>query len=264
MNNPNQNQQTLLELARKNKRRFAFWNLFQPNTDRSYEDLIAAIKNGDLTLNKVPTSQWESYKKKNMNTEGDVSGVMGYMTGDRKSINVPDNATDATLGHEMLHFFTSHTNVNPINSIVDRRGEGWGTSSYSSIGERYRRFDRDKAAGWLPSLNPFAPRPTLPGNNPLSEAWNKYVATPKSAMEFDRKEGYGTLSGSSQFDKLFGEFGNNYKSGGHRHGKPIPTANPKPVADKTPTGERLNLRYNKDGKLELVPRTLTDYLKPRY
>ena len=259
MNNPNQNQQTLLELARKNKKKFAFWNFFQPNTDRSYEDLIAAIESGDLTLNKVPASQWESYKKINANRGDDVSGILGYMTGDRKSINVPDNATDETLGHEMLHFFTSHGNVNN----PDKSG-GFGTSSYNSLGEKYRRFDRDKAAGWLPSLNPFAPRPTLPGNNPLSQAWNKYAATPKSAIEFDRKKGYGTLSGASQFDKLFGEFGNNYKSGGHRHGNPVSTPTPtsKPVASKTPTGERLNLRYNKDGKLELVPRTLKDYLEP--
>jgi|11BtaG_2_1085332.scaffolds.fasta_scaffold58040_2 hypothetical protein len=252
MNNPNDNKQTLLELARKNKQKFAFWNFFQPNTDRSYEDLIASIESGELTLNKVPANKWAANNP----------GIAGYMTGDRKSINVPDNATDETLGHEMLHFFTSHTNVNSPNSIVDERGEGFGTSSYISLGEKYRRFDRDKAAGWLPSLNPFAPRPTLPGNNPLSEAWNKYVATPKSAMEFDRKEGYGTLSGSSQFDKLFGEFRNDYKKDNHRHSSPVPVS--KPIDNKPPIGKKLNLRYNKDGKLELITGTLTDYLKPRY
>ena len=51
----NKNQEILLEVARKNKRKIAFWNFLQPNTDRSYEDLIESIKSGDLTLNKVPS-----------------------------------------------------------------------------------------------------------------------------------------------------------------------------------------------------------------
>ena len=210
----NKNQEILLEVARKNKRKIAFWNFLQPNTDRSYEDLIESIKSGDLTLNKVSTNEWESFKKKNMG-EYYNPDVAGYMTGDRKSINIPDNAPDTTLMHEMLHFFTSHGNIDS-----PKRPGGYGTSKYNTLAERYRRLDRDKAKGWLPSLHPFAPRPELPGDNLLSKNWNKYLASSKSATELDREMNYGTLSGAKVFDVFSGEFGNDY--GSHYHGSSVP------------------------------------------
>ena len=201
---PDENKQILLDLARKNKRKFAFWNFLQPNTDRSYEDLIEAINSGELTLNKVPTGQWESFKKYNMGEHYNPN-VMGYMTGDRRNINVPSDATDETLMHEMLHFFSSHKNVNN-----PERPGGYGTSEYNTLGERYRRLDRDKAKGWLPSLHPLAPRPELPGKNPLSLAWNKYLASTESSRKLDKKMGYGTLSGSRQVDVMSGDYDSDY------------------------------------------------------
>ena len=203
--------QLLLDLAKKNKFKYKLWNLITPNTDRTQQDLMSAIQNEELRINRVPAAQWEKYKENTFNKDSLPGGVGlenvgGWMTGDRKWINIPDNAPNETIDHELLHYFSTHSPSdrgapNKINPYIQADME---------------------LGGWLPSLHPNAARPTLSGDNILSRFWNKNIAS--NALNIDRDAGYHPWTGQSAFNRFTG-------SDGHDHGyNPPPAPEAPPIA----------------------------------
>jgi len=213
----------LLDLVNKNKLKYRVWNAITPNTERSISDLKNSIETGQLQINRVPDNMWEQYKINNLNPEAykgtDVKNVGGWMSGDKKWININESAAPETIDHELLHYFGSH-----------RAGEEGAPdksrfSSEEPYMNPYLQLDSD-LGGWLPSLHPNAARPMLPGDNVLSRFWNKNIAS--NALETDRALGYHTWTGQSAYNRFTGAPGGPHQAD---HGFTPAPKSPKPVPE---------------------------------
>lgn len=212
----------LMDLAKKNKLKYRVWNAITPNTERSYTDLVKSIETGQLKIHRVPDEDWENYKRTTLNSEAyqgtDVKNVAGWMSGDKRWINIPESAAPETIDHELLHYFGSH-----------RPGEEGAPDRINP----YIQADMD-LGGWLPSLHPNAARPMLPGDNLLSRFWNKNIAS--NAMETDIAMKYHPWTGQSAYNRFTGTPGGEHA---HDHGftpppmpeAPTPEPDPKPVPE---------------------------------
>jgi len=174
--------QTLLDIVQANKSKYKRWNLFRPSIKNNYDDLLQAVQGGNLTMNRVPSKQWESHT--------DNKSRLGYYVPDPSTgggtITVPENVSDQTIGHELLHYFSGHKeggrNVPKMNPYIKA----------------------DVALkGWLPSLHPAGRRPTMKGDNIFSNIWNKHLAT--KSTKHSNKEGYHPWFDEHAFDKFAGE-----------------------------------------------------------
>lgn len=139
----------------------------RPSINQSYEDLINAIRSGQLTAKEYSPEDFKKIsrpgraaqlrKEVAMKEDGsDIrlnSAVIQYPTGNESSIP-----------HELLHYFAGH------------RGEQ--LSAPKKINP-YRQLDM-ALRGYLPSFHPAGRRPTLPGNNRLANFWNERFATPSA------------------------------------------------------------------------------------
>ena len=179
--------QSLLNIIEGNKNKYKRWNFFRPSIDKNYEDLYGAVQSGNLSMQRIPEKDWKSHVAGNERlTNKDVSG---YYTPNPEtgagSITVPENASNETVGHEALHYFSGHKeggrNVPKMNP--------------------YMKADV-ALKGWLPSLHPAGRRPTLRGDNPISNFWNNKFATRDA--EYSNKEGYHPWYDESAFDKFSG------------------------------------------------------------
>jgi hypothetical protein len=180
-----ENKKSLLDIVKGNKNKYKRWNFFRPSIDKNYKDLYNAVESGELSMQTIPEKDWKSHLANNKNLTN--KNLSGYYTPNLKTgagnITVPENASNQTVGHEVLHYFSGHKengrNVPKINPYIK-----------ADIALK----------GWLPSLHPAGRRPTLKGNNPIFNFWNKKIAT-KNA-EYSNKEGYHPWYDESAFDKF--------------------------------------------------------------
>jgi len=139
----------------------------RPSINQSYEDLINAIRSGQLTAKEYspeafkkisrPGRAAQTRKDIRMREDGSnkrlKSAVIQYPTGNESSIP-----------HELLHYFVGH------------RGEQFDVPKKINP---YRQLDM-ALRGYLPSFHPAGRRPTLPGNSRLANFWNERFATPSA------------------------------------------------------------------------------------
>tara|TARA_R100001082_G_scaffold110174_1_gene89354 strand:+ start:4361 stop:5368 length:1008 start_codon:yes stop_codon:yes gene_type:complete len=200
-NNKNKsNKETLLELANEMKGKIFLWNLMQPNTDTSFSDLIKSIESGELNLTKIDARDWEAHKQKAFgDEEKNIENIRGYNEG-RKNIFVPSDADPKTIKHEILHAVSGHHAKDDPRSP----GEGYGTATAGSFLEQYLRKDRE-LGGWLPSVLPITPKPTLPGDSRFANWYNKNFAS--EYLEEDIADNYGAMVGRDAYNWVTGSRG---------------------------------------------------------
>ena len=161
----------LLKLAMANEKELRNWTRFRPvHLDRSYDTLIRDINANKIGINVVPDDNWEEFLQENKMNRGG-RGVGGFYEQNDDVINLPQrNIRNSTVPHELLHYFSGHSRehlgVPKINPYIEADM---------------------KLKGWLPSLHPAGRRPTLSGNNPLSNWWNKKMATGQTEYSDENK-----------------------------------------------------------------------------
>jgi len=143
------------------------WTKHRPAITRTYDDLIRDVQAGNIKQNVVPIKQWGDVVSKSFK-DRDSDEVGAFYS--NNEINYP-LGNESSIPHELLHYFSSHT---PGRYGVPKM------DPYTKADVKYK--------GWLPSLHKAGRRPTLPGNNRLSNWWNENMATQQT--EYSNKWGY--------------------------------------------------------------------------
>ena len=180
----------LLYLAQQNKKDIEKFLRWRPSIDKSYDDLIADIQSGNLSVNYVPEDEWEAHASNTYPDRAPEDLPGGWYSRRDDTINIPDSewGREESLPHELMHYFGSHTP---------------GQYSVPEI-NKYQQLDMD-LKGWLPSLHPGGRRPTLPGKTKLGQWWNEKLATKDS--EYSNKKGYHPWLDEHAFDTALSERG---------------------------------------------------------
>jgi hypothetical protein len=189
----------LLYLAQKNKKDIEKFLRWRPSVDKSYDDLIADIQSGNLSVNYVPENEWDAYA---------TDKVGGWYSPSKMTIHIPDNeyGKEQALPHELMHYFARHQSKEDANK--DSPGTGYGTPERINP---YIKADM-KLGGWLPSFHPGGRRPSLPGKTKLGQWWNEKLATKDS--EYSNKRGYHPWFDEDAFDSALSDHGQEFARDG--------------------------------------------------
>ena len=163
------------------------WTLQRPSVERTYDDLLNAVTNRDIKLNKFTKEDWEEQAK-----SAGVPGAAAYYYNDQ--IYYPEGG-EGSIPHEIFHYFAGHT------------PEGRGVPEI----KKYQQQDI-KGKGWLPSLHPAGRRPELPGWTGLGRWWNDNMATQDT--DYSNRKGYHPWYDEHAFDRVPK---GSYPKGGHSH-----------------------------------------------
>jgi len=193
---PPNRKDTLLDIATKNKPQIQRWLKNRPSIDKTYDDLLSAIKSDEIGFKSVPEDEWEDYATKETEiakgerppsafyrrTSSKRKGGKEY--GDKGVIHYPEGKLEKHAPHELMHYFSSHT------------GGRYGVPEINP----YIKADMD-LKGWLPSLHPAGRRPTLPDWVPGSKGWNEKHATKQ--VEYSNKGEYHPWFDAHAFKNLY-------------------------------------------------------------
>ena len=174
----------LLNLALERERDIKRFTRWRPSIERSYDDLLADIRSGELSVNYVPEDKWDAYKEENWRGRSMPEGhsLEGWYSDDKIHIPDTDYAREHSLPHEIMHYFAGH------------KAGGHGTPEQINP---YIKADM-KLGGWLPSLHPGGRRPTLPGKTKLGQWWNENIATKN--VDYSDKDNYHPWFDEHAFD----------------------------------------------------------------
>lgn len=174
----------LLALVTSNEQLLKDWAKQRPAINPSYEDLLKAVKNNEISKQIYPDKDWGGAKKE-YNMGGNVGAF--YQPGSQ-TMHLPEkNVGTSAEPHELLHYFSSHKN---------KTDEPF----YRGVPQINPYIKADiKMKGWLPSFHPAGRRPTIKGDSTLAKAWNKRFATGQT--KYSNEEGYHPWYDEDAFDK---------------------------------------------------------------
>jgi len=81
----------LLYLAQQNKKDIEKFLRWRPSIDKSYDDLIADIQSGNLSVNYVPEDEWEAHASNTYPDRAPEDLPGGWYSRKDNTINVPDS-----------------------------------------------------------------------------------------------------------------------------------------------------------------------------
>ena len=171
----------LLGLATANEDLLKNWTRMRPSITQTYDDLISDLRAGNIKQHVHSEDSWEREKSKSFPPTQNV-GAFYRGSGGAGDIHYPEGG-EGSLPHEILHYFAGHKS---------------GRAGNPKKINPYMKADM-ALGGWLPSLHPAGRRPTLRGDNFLSNWWNENMAT-KSAQYSNDPQGTGI-----PFWKRYGE-----------------------------------------------------------
>jgi len=210
---PSQKGLDLLDLVTSNEQLLRDWTKQRPAINSSYEDLLDAVKNNEISKQVYPEKDWAGAKKKY--DAGSNSG--GFYQPSSQTMHIPErNVGTAAVPHELLHYFSSHKNK------TDK-------PFYRGVPQINPYIKADiKMKGWLPSLHPAGRRPTIKGDSALAKAWNKRFATGQT--KYSNEKGYHPWYDEEAFDKTADKMLESYNLG--KGNQPIKFKGDYPIYNK--------------------------------
>ena len=170
--------QRLEDYVRGQKDYMTNFVLQRPSIERSYDDLLNAVTNRDIKLNKYSEEEWKEHSNQMFPGRDNVAAYYH-----KDQIHYPEGG-EGSIPHEIFHYFAGHA-----------PGRSYGVPEIN----KYQEQDI-KWKGWLPSLHPAGRRPTLPGWTGLGRWWNDHMATKNT--EYSNKHGYHPWYDEHAFDRV--------------------------------------------------------------
>jgi len=182
----------LLRLVSPYETNFRDFARSRPAVKKTYDDMVNDIQAGKLVGYAIPENEWDAFIQPRFKNNNHVGGF--YVPGDTNKLYIPNNKLGYTqsLPHELGHYFAGHR----AQEDMPNNYKAYGTPEAINP---YIKLDM-KLNGWLPSFHPAGRRPTMPGDNALSKAWNKHIAT--QDVEYSNKNNYHPWYDEHAFDSL--------------------------------------------------------------
>lgn len=178
--------EVLSDYLKENEKGLRRWVGWRPSIEKTYDELLSDVEQGNIKYNPVPRSEWKEYSKKHYpNRQEGVGAFFGDNT-----INFPDDqAGIATFPHEIKHYFASHQ--------AGRHGVPEKINPLTKLDMELK--------GWLPSLHPGGRRATVPeGPFGGGKWWNENIAT--QSVDYSDKHKYHPWFDEHAFDKDLRKF----------------------------------------------------------